>query len=123
MTIGLLAALALQTLPSPDLDRWRELAARGEQQFAVDPQSVTRSGTRVSVLVRARTRDAEGPAVGVVRYSYDCAANSVTRETGDVYDGGGHFLGTIDTPQPSHIIPPGSIHATLRDELCGAQTQ
>jgi len=116
---GMLLAIALQQLSSPQLARWQDLGGQDGQHFAVDPQSVIRAGTRMSVNIRFRTQDEEGPVETVVRYSYDCSANTVTRETADAYDGAGRFVGTITTPQPSRAIPALSIHATVRDAFCG----
>lgn len=114
----LLAAMALQTLPSPGLDRWQDVAADGQNRLAVDPQSISRTGARATLIVRARLQQDGAAILGVMRYSYDCEANTVSREGGDIYGADGRFLGAVGAGDANQAIPPRSLQATLRELAC-----
>lgn len=123
MTTGLLLAIAMQLLPAPTLPRWQVIGRNAQSEYAIDPQSVQRLGTRVRVVVRLRFfRPAEGaPAMGVMRYLYDCRANTIRSEASDIYDTRGRFIGTLQTP--AHRlrdvpIGPTSPNAQVRNRLC-----
>ena len=115
MTITLfLAALALQSLPAPTLPRWQTIGGGETGSYAVDPESISRSGDEVSALVRIDVTRGErtGARVGgVLRYVYDCRADTLRVEAGDLYDATGRFLGAapltsaLRTARP---VPPGS---------------
>jgi hypothetical protein len=125
MTTGALLAMAMQLLPAPTLPRWQVVGRNAQAEYAVDPQSVQRQGARVRAVVRLRfSRPPPGaPAFGVMRYLYDCRANTFRSEASDIYDGRGRFIGTLQTPaQQLRDVPigPTSPNARLRDRLCRA---
>ena len=124
MMTGAFLAIALQLLPAPGVPRWRVVARNALAEYAVDPQSVQRQGTRVRVAVRVRfLRPQPGaPALGVTRYLYDCRANTIRSEAADIYDARGRFVGTLQTPvgQLRDVpIGPTSPNAQVRNQLCG----
>ena len=120
---GGLLALALQLLPAPTLPRWQILVRTPQADFAIDPQSIQRQGTRVRASVRQRyTRPPPGaPAIGVTRRVYDCRANTARSEAADLYDARGRFLGTLQS-RPDQLtdepIGAGSPNAQVRAWLC-----
>lgn len=121
---GLLLAMAMQLLPAPTLPRWQVIGRNPQVETAIDPQSVQRQGTRVRAAVRLRflRPPAGAPAYGVMRYLYDCRANTIRSEASDIYDGRGRFVGTQQTP--AHRlrdvpIGPASPNALIRNQLCG----
>jgi len=123
MTSGLLLAMAMQLLPAPGLPRWRTVGRNAQAEYAIDPQSVQRQGTRVRAAVRFRfiRPPAGAPSMGVARYLYDCRGNTVRSEASDLYDGRGRFVGTQQTPanQLRDLpIGPTSPNAQLRTHLC-----
>ena len=123
MITGGLLVMALQLLPAPTLPRWQVVGRNPQAEYAIDPQSVQRQGTRVRVAVRLRfARPQPGaPAFGVMRYLYDCRANTVRSEASDIYDGRGRFIGTLQTPAPQlRDVPigPTSPNAQVRLRLC-----
>ena len=123
MTTGVLMAMAMQLLPLPTLPRWQVVGRNAQAEYAIDPQSVQRLGTRVRAVVRLRfLRPAAGaPSMGVMRYLYDCRANTVRSEASDIYDTRGRFLGTQQTPphqQRDVPIGPVSPNAQVRNRLC-----
>lgn len=123
--MSVLLAMAMQLLPAPGLPRWRTVGRNAQAEYAIDPQSVQRVGTRVRVAVRMRfVRPAPGaPAVGVMRYSYDCRRNTIRSEATDIYDSRGRFVGTLQTPAAQlRDVPigPTSPNAQVRNHLCRA---
>lgn len=120
---GLLLALAFQILPGPALPRWRVVVRSGQAEFAIDPQSLQRQGTRVRAAVRQRySRPPPGaPAAGVTRRLYDCRTNTVRSEAADLYDARGRFVGTLQS-RPDQLrdepIGAGSPNARLRAFIC-----
>jgi len=123
MTSGVLLAMAMQLLPAPGLPRWRAVARNAQADYAIDPQSVQRQGSRVRVAVRMRfARPQRGaPGLGVTRYVYDCRANTIRSEASDIYDARGRFVGTLQTPAPrlrDVPIGPTSPNAQIRNHLC-----
>ena len=123
MMTGPLLAMAMQLLPAPGLPRWQVVGRNAQAEFAVDPQSVQRQGNRVRAAVRLRfSRPQSGaPAMGVMRYLYDCRANTIRSEASDIYDMRGRFIGTLQTPaQQLRDVPigPTSPNARLRSHLC-----
>ena len=61
--------------------------------------------------------------MGVMRYLYDCRANTVRSEASDIYDTRGHFLGTLQSraDQLRDVpIGPTSPNAQVRNHLCVA---
>jgi hypothetical protein len=114
----LLAAMAVQTLPAPGPDRWQDFAAEGQNRLAVDPQSISRAGTHATLIIRASLQTEGAPVLGVMRYSYDCEANTVTRETGDIYGADGAFLGSVGAGDHNQAIPPNSLQSRLRALAC-----
>jgi hypothetical protein len=120
-----LFAMAMQLMPAPGLPRWRVVINDAVGEYAVDPQSVVRQGARVRAAVRMRPRrSAQGGVFGVVRYVYDCRANTVRSEASDFYNGQGRFVGTLQS-RPDELrdrpIGPGSPNARLRAFLCAPQ--
>lgn len=121
--MGLLLALAFQLLPAPGLPRWQVVGHNAQVEFAIDPQSIQREGTSVRVAVRLHySRPAPGaPALGIVRYLYDCRASTVRNEATDFYDARGRFVGTLQTraDQIRDVpIGPASPNAQVRTRLC-----
>ena len=121
----LLLAIAFQLLPAPTLPRWHVVGRNPQAEYAVDPQSVVREGTRVRAFVRLRfARPQPGaPAMGVMRYLYDCRASTVRSEASDIYDARGRFLGTLQSraDQLRDVpIGPTSPNAQVRNYLCMA---
>ena len=117
----LLAALALQSMPAPGLARWAPVEAEGVEDVAVDPRSVSRSGNSASLIIRTRIQDLNGIVTAIMRYRYDCAANTVIREAGEMYDPAGNFLGAAGAGDANQPIPPASLQAVLRGVACGPQ--
>jgi hypothetical protein len=122
MTPALLA-MAMQALPAPTLERWEDLAVNGQNRVAVDPQSISRTGNRATLIIRSRAQQAAGMMTAVTRYRYDCAANLVTRESMDIYAQNGAFLGTVGVGRQNQSIPAASLQATLRNVACGESGQ
>ena len=123
MITGALLALAMQLMPAPTLPRWQAVGRNAQTEYAIDPQSVQRQGTRVRVAVRFRFNrpPAGAPAMGVTRYVYDCRANTIRSEASDIYDARGRFVGTLQTPVPQlRDVPigPASPNAQVRNHLC-----
>jgi hypothetical protein len=122
--MSLILAVAMQLLPAPALPRWRMVTRNAQAEYAIDPQSVQRQGTRVRVAVRMRfARPQPGaPALGVVRYVYDCRANTIRSEASDIYNAQGRFVGTLQTPAHQLrdvAIGTPSPNAQIRAFLCG----
>jgi hypothetical protein len=118
-----LLLVAFQLLPAPALPRWQVIGRNPQVEFAIDPQGVQRQGTRVRVPVRLRYSHPPpgAPAVGVVRYLYDCRASTVRNEVTDIYDARGRFVGTLQTraDQLRDVpIGPVSPNAQVRNYLC-----
>ena len=125
MITSTLLAMAMQLLPAPGLPRWQVVGRNAQAEYAIDPQSVQRQGNRVRAAVRLRfSRPQPGaPAMGVMRYLYDCRANTIRSEASDIYDGRGRFVGTLQTPAPQlRDVPigPTSPNAQVRSFLCRA---
>ncbi|HTU11989.1 MAG TPA: surface-adhesin E family protein [Allosphingosinicella sp.] len=115
--------IAMQLLPAPTLPRWRVVGRNAQAEYAVDPQSVQRQGTRVRAAVRLRflRPPAGAPALGVMRYVYDCRRNTIRSEASDIYNAQGRFVGTIQTPAHElRDVPigPTSPNAQVRNHLC-----
>jgi hypothetical protein len=127
MTITfLLAAMALQTMPSPSLDRWERTGSDSAGESAIDPQSIGRSGDVVTVIVRTRINRSDttgGPILGVMRYTYNCRTNHARMGAADIYDGEGAFITTTENLEPEEPITPNSPNARTRDRICGLPTQ
>lgn len=126
MTPAALLAIAMQLLPAPGLPRWQVVGRNAQAEYAIDPASVQRQGTRVRVVVRLRFAHppAGAPALGVMRYVYDCRANTIRSEASDIYDARGRFVGTLQTPVPQlRDVPigPTSPNAQVRNHLCRAR--
>jgi hypothetical protein len=120
---GALLAMAMQLLPAPGLPRWQVVGHNAQAEYAVDPQSVQRQGTRVRVIVRLRFSHppAGAPALGVMRYLYDCRANTIRSEASDIYDARGRFVGTLQTPAAQlRDVPIGPVspNAQVRNYVC-----
>ncbi|HYD13184.1 MAG TPA: surface-adhesin E family protein [Allosphingosinicella sp.] len=123
MTSAVLLAMAMQLLPAPTLPRWQVIGRNAQAEYALDPQSVQRQGTRIRAVVRLRfiRPPAGAPAAGVMRYVYDCRANTVRSEASDIYDARGRFIGTLQTPASQlRDVPigPTSPNAQVRNRLC-----
>ena len=126
--MSVLLAVAVQLLPAPGLPRWRAVGRNAQAEYAIDPQSVQRQGTRVRVSVRLRFLHppAGAPALGVMRYLYDCRAGTIRSEASDIYDARGRFVGTLQTPagQLRDVpIGPTSPNAQVRNYLCARGRQ
>ncbi len=124
MMTGAFLVLAMQLLPAPGLPRWRVVTRNAMAEYAIDPQSVQRQGSRVRVALRQRfVRPQPGaPAAGVMRYVYECRANTVRSEAADIYDARGRFVGTLQTPAHQlRDVPIGGVsaNAQVRNHLCG----
>ena len=120
---GVLLAMAFQLLPAPALPRWRVVGRNLQAEYAVDPQSIQRQGTRVRAAVRLRFSHPQpgAPALGVMRYLYDCRANTIRSEASDIYDARGRFVGTLQSraDQLRDVpIGPTSPNAQVRNYLC-----
>lgn len=120
----LLLALAMQLLPAPTVPRWQMVVRSPQADFAIDPATIQRQGTRVRAAVRQRYRNPPpgAPAAGVTRRLYECRANTVRSEAADLYDARGRFLGTLQSRADQlrdEPIRPGSPNAQLRNALCG----
>lgn len=122
MTISLLlASLSMQAMPSPDLPRWRVVGRNSAGEYSIDPNNLRWRGRRVTVYVRLRMNaTAERPAsTGVMRYVYDCAANTVRSELTDLYDEDGNFVRTAPRANPEDVpISEDSPNSETRDYLC-----
>ena len=121
----LLATMAMQLMPVPSSPRWRPVGRSPQGEFSIDPNSVVRQGNRVRVFVRLRIANPQAgvPALGVMRYVYDCRANTIRSEAADIYDVRGRFVGTIQTPanQLRDVpIAAASPNAQVRAYLCAA---
>ena len=121
--MSVLLAMALQLLAAPGLPRWQVVGRNAQVDYAIDPQSVQRQGTRVRVAVRQRYRNppAGAPAAGVTRRLYDCRANTARSEAADLYDGRGRFLGTLQSRADQLRDEPigrGSPNAQILSYLC-----
>lgn len=124
--MSLLLVIALQLLPAPALPRWQVVGRNAQAEYAIDPQSVQRQGNRVRVAVRLRFLQppAGAPALGVMRYVYDCRASTIRSEASDIYDARGRFVGTLQTPagQLRDVpIGPTSPNAQVRNHLCAGR--
>ena len=120
-----LLAIAFQLLTAPTVPRWRVIGHNAQAEIAVDPQSVVREGVRVRAFVRLRFSHPQpgAPAVGVMRYLYDCRANTVRSEATDIYNAQARFVGTLQArPDQLRDVPigPTSPNAQVRAFLCGA---
>jgi len=120
---GVLLAMAFQLLPAPALPRWRVVGRNLQAEYAVDPQSIQRQGMRVRAAVRLRFSHPQpgAPALGVMRYLYDCRANTIRSEASDIYDARGRFVGTLQSraDQLRDVpIGPTSPNAQVRNYLC-----
>ncbi|HTU11990.1 MAG TPA: surface-adhesin E family protein [Allosphingosinicella sp.] len=116
----LLAALALQTMPAPTLDRWEGTGSDAIGESAIDPQSISRTGDVVTVIVRTRIHRSEstgGAILGVMRYTYNCRTDRVRMLAADVYDANGRFAGTAEAG-PEEQIRPDSPNQRTRDRVC-----
>jgi hypothetical protein len=118
-----LLAMAFQLLPAPTLPRWHVIGRNPQAEVAVDPQSIVRAGARVRAVVRLRFGHPQpgAPAMGVMRYLYDCRANTVRSEASDIYDTRGRFAGTLQSraDQLRDVpIGPASPNAQVRAFLC-----
>ncbi len=123
MTGAAVLALAMQLMPAPTLPRWRVVVRNPQGEYAIDPASIVRQGSRVRVGVRLRpARPQPGaPAVGVMRYVFDCRAGTVRSEASDIYDARGRFVGTMQArPHELRDVPVGrgSLNALLLRHLC-----
>ena len=121
--MSVLLAMAMQLLPAPTLPRWQVVGRNAQAEYAIDPQSMQRQGTRIRVAVRLRflQPQAGAPAMGVMRYVYDCRANTIRSEASDIYDARGRFIGTLQTPANrlrDVPIGPTSPNAQVRNRLC-----
>jgi hypothetical protein len=121
--MSVLLAMAFQLLPAPAMPRWQVVGRNPQVEYAIDPQSLQREGTRVRVAVRLRYAHppAGAPAVGVMRYLYDCRASTVRNEATDIYDARGRFVGTLQTraDQVRDVpIGPTSPNAQVRNNVC-----
>lgn len=121
--MAVLLALALQLLPGPAMPRWQVVGRNAQVEYAIDPQSLQREGMRVRVAVRLRFLQppAGAPALGVMRYLYDCRASTIRSEASDIYDARGRFVGTLQ-PRADQIrdvpIGPTSPNAQVRNFVC-----
>jgi hypothetical protein len=80
----------------------------------------------VAVRLRFRHPQAGAPALGVMRYVYDCRANTIRSEASDIYDARGRFVGTLQTPAARlRDVPIGatSPNAQVRNYLCARGRQ
>lgn len=123
MTItGFIATMAMQLMPAPGLPNWQIVGRNAQGEYAIDPRSVVRQGNRVRVFVRLRIRTPQGgTALGVMRYVYDCRANTIRSEASDIYEPRGRFIGTMQT-RPEEVrdvrIPAASPNAQVLRHLC-----
>lgn len=129
MTIGLLAALALQSLPAPTLPDWQRVGGDASGEYAVYAPGIRRSGSEVTALVRIDVTRGErtGARVGgVIRYVYNCQAGTFRMEVGDLYNAQGEFIGAAPF-RPEHLtdrpVPADTPSASVRDYLCQRQAQ
>jgi len=118
-----LAAVALQTLPSPALERWEVLFTDERGDTAIDPQSISRSGDSVTAAVRTRLHRAPAtgqPVIGVLRYVYNCRTSSARLERADLYGANGDFATSFEPEPPEEPVSPGSPSAMTMERVCRA---
>ena len=124
MTTGVLLAMAMQLLPAPALPRWQVVGRNAQVDYAIDPRSLQRQGTRVRAVVRLRAfRPPPGmQAVTVTRYVFDCRTRRVRSEASDFYAVRGRFIGTLQTPSAQLRDVPfaaASPNGQVWRHLCG----
>ena len=105
MSIGILAALLLQSLPAPATAPWEPLGTpRGGVTNAVDPASIVRTGDNVAIRMRSvrAPADPEGNTTAVIGFTIDCRGRTATLEGVDLYKADGSFNRSIagDDPRP-----------------------
>jgi len=124
MTMTLLiAATALQTLPSPALERWEVTFTDSRGESAVDPESISRSGDEVTANVRTRLHRAPStgqPVGGVMRYVFNCRTSSARLERADLYDGAGAFVTSHEERLEEQTVRPGTPVSTTMERVCRA---
>ena len=126
MSLSLLAALLLQSMPAPDSAQWETVGTpRGGIAFAVDPASIARTGDRVTFRMRS-LRDApdeQGIRTAVIGYEMDCRNRTAAMTAIDLYKADGSFDHAIpaasfdDDPQPVSNDPQ---QAAVMARVCRA---
>jgi hypothetical protein len=97
----LLAALALTPVqqssetPSPMLERWERIGGDETGTVSIDPQTITRNGSRVRVYVRLELKSDAGEELGVMRYVYDCRARTARLEQLDTFYPSGRLMDSM----------------------------
>jgi len=102
-----MAAMLLQTLPAPNLERWVHVGSTSQGDSAIDPQSITRTGDLATVVVRTsihRSQTTGGPVVGVMRYAFNCRTRRGRLEVADLYRGDGTFVGSTVNEDPEEPV-------------------
>jgi len=119
----LLAAMALQTMPSPALERWEVTFTDSRGDSAIDPESISRSGDVVTVYVRTRLHRAPStgqPVIGVLRYVFNCRTSSARLASADLYDGNGAFVTSHEESLEEQPVRPGTPVSTTMARICPA---
>ena len=126
MSLTLLTALLVQSMPAPGAAQWQDVGTpRGGIAFAVDPASIARSGDRVTFRMRT-TRDEpdeQGIKTAVIGYEMNCRARTAAMTAIDLYKADGGFDHAIpgasfdDDPQPVSNDP---VQQAIMTRVCQA---
>ena len=119
LSISLLAAAFLQ--PAPD---WRTFSSTAERQLSWDANGVTRDGETTTVRLRFVHIPARqgANAYAISRIEFRCAAGQV-RVIDTVNYAADGTAGRVDTSAlPFEAIPPNSIIAVVRNQVCAPAT-
>jgi hypothetical protein len=109
MSLTLLTALLLQSMPAPGNVQWENVGTpRDGIAFAVDPASIARTGDRVTFRMRSLrdNPDEQGIKIAVIGYEMNCRARTAAMTAIDLYKADGGFDHAIpgasfdDDPQP-----------------------
>lgn len=108
MSLTLLTALLVQSLPAPGTAHWENVGAPGGGiSFALDPASIARTGARVTFRMKAsHPADEQGVTDAVMGFTMDCTAHTATMNAVDFYKADGSFARSLpqaefdDDPQP-----------------------
>lgn len=126
MSLTLLTALLLQSMPAPGNVQWETVGTpRGGIAFAVDPTSIARTGDRVTFRMRSLrdTPDDQGIKTAVIGYEMNCRARTAAMTAIDLYKADGSFDHAIpgasfdDDPQPVSNDP---VQVAVMTRVCQA---
>jgi hypothetical protein len=108
MSLTLLTALLVQSLPAPGTAQWQAIGTPAAGiAFALDPASIARTGDRVTFRMKAsHPADEQGVTDAVMGFTMDCQAHTATMNAVDFYKADGSFARSLpaaefdDDPQP-----------------------